>query len=181
MSIFYMFNEKFEFEKPVHDFELPIEVDEETGDSYLVIPSNCTDVQPPVTVYGVAIFNPKTKTWSDTMTEEEWIKQEQENRIPTTEESLGQQVSDLEIQLMEHGETNEQLGQQVSDLEIDLVEQSGKHDELGQTMTDLEISLTEENEKLKEEKDELGQQLTDLEIKLMELEEKIDGLVGGTE
>lgn len=176
-----MFNEKFEYEKPVHDFELPIEIDEKTGDSYLVIPKNCTDVQPPVTVYGVAIFNPKTKTWSDTMTEEEWLKQEAENRVPTTEEALGQQASDLEIQLMEYSEVNEQLGQQVSDLEIELMEQSGKHEDLGQSMTDLEISLTEENESVKAERDELGQQLSDLEIRFMELEEKMEELIGGKE
>lgn len=181
MNIFYMFNEKFEYVQPVHDFELPVEMDKETGDSYLVIPSNCTDVQPPVTVYGVAIFDTKTKTWSDTLTEEEWIKQEQENREPTVEEALGQQASDLEIQLMEHGEINEQLGQQVSDLEIELMEQSGKHEDLGQSMTDLEISLTEENESVKAERDELGQQLSDLEIRFMELEEKMEELIGGKE
>lgn len=79
---------------------------------------------------------------------------------------LGQQVSDLEIQLMQKDKEAEELGKQVSQLEIDALQKDKDTIAIAQQVSEMEIK------QLKNDKDVavLGQQVSSLEIELLKLQ-----------
>lgn len=99
------------------------------------------------------------------LTESDLIKKQQE-ALEQENKQLGQQVSDLEIQLLKKDQENTALGQQVSQLEIDAMQKDKDTNAIAQQVSEIEIK------QLKSDKDvaAMGQQVSELEIEVLKLQ-----------
>ncbi|PER25444.1 hypothetical protein [Bacillus cereus] len=99
------------------------------------------------------------------LTEADRIKQQQE-ALEQENKQLGQQVSDLEIQLLQKDQENAALGQQVSQLEIDAIQKDNDTNAIARQVSEIEIK------QMKSDNDvaAMGQQVSELEIEVLKLQ-----------